>query len=115
MKKIFAVLFCLNLWIASADNYRYELALVAIFQDEASYLKEWIEFHRLVGVEHFYLFNNLSSDNYREVLDPYIRQGIVELVDWNFESSNVEEWNQIQCRAYEAAIAMAGKKTKWLA
>lgn len=32
---------------------RYYLAAAAIFQDEAPYLKEWIEYHKLIGVEHF--------------------------------------------------------------
>jgi hypothetical protein len=31
------------------------LAITAIFQNEAPYLKEWIEFHLLMGAEHFYL------------------------------------------------------------
>lgn len=39
---------------------QYELAICAIFQDEAAYLKEWIEFHKLVGVQHFYLYNHAS-------------------------------------------------------
>ncbi len=34
------------------------MSLCAIFKDEADYLREWIEFHRIVGVEHFYLYNN---------------------------------------------------------
>jgi len=32
-----------------------------------------------VGVEHFYLYNHLSKDEYAEVLEPYIKEGIVEL------------------------------------
>ena len=34
------------------------LAICAIYRDEAPYLREWIEFHRLVGVEHFFLYDN---------------------------------------------------------
>jgi hypothetical protein len=26
----------------------------ALYQDEAPYMREWVEFHRLMGVEHFY-------------------------------------------------------------
>jgi hypothetical protein len=62
-------------------EYKYDLAICAIFQDEAPYLKEWIEFHRLVGVEHFYLYNHRSRDHYQEVLKPYILSGLVELID----------------------------------
>ena len=34
------------------------LSVCAIYRDEAHYLAEWIEFHRLVGVERFFLYNN---------------------------------------------------------
>ena len=34
---------------------QYKVSIGAIFKNEALYLKEWIEFHRIVGVEHFYL------------------------------------------------------------
>ena len=37
---------------------KYKLSICAIFKNEANYLKEWIEYHRMVGVEHFYLYNS---------------------------------------------------------
>ena len=54
----------------------------SIFRDEAPYLKEFIELHRIVGVEKFYLYQNNSSDDYLAVLQPYIDKGIVDLVQW---------------------------------
>jgi hypothetical protein len=55
-----------------------------MFKDEAPWLKEWISYHHnILGVEHFYLYNNDSSDDYREVLRPWIDQHIVELIDWS--------------------------------
>ena len=56
----------------------WDLAIATMFQDEARWLKEWLEYHLLVGVQHFYLYNNLSSDNYQDVLQPYI-----DAVTWN--------------------------------
>lgn len=41
---------------------RFALAVCAIFKDEAAYLREWLDFHLLMGVEHFYLYDNGSSD-----------------------------------------------------
>lgn len=43
---------------------KYYLALVSFFRNEARFLKEWIEFYRMIGVEHFYLYNHLSDDNF---------------------------------------------------
>lgn len=53
---------------------QYKVSVCAIFKNEAPYLKEWIEFNRIVGVEHFYLYNNNSEDNYEEIIAPYIKK-----------------------------------------
>ena len=62
--------------------FRYDLAVVAIFKDEGKYLKEWLDYHLLAGVEHFYLYNNDSSDDYQEVLAPYVKANLVTLTDF---------------------------------
>ncbi len=95
--------------------YKYDLAIAAIFKDEAPYLKEWIEFHRLIGVQHFYLINNLSTDNYLEVLQPYIQSGLVEIIDWPVTHASQKEFVSLQCKAYSYMIKKVRKKVKWLA
>lgn len=60
----------------------YELVVASMFRDEGNYLKEWVEYHQMVGVDHFWLYNNMSTDNWREVLQPYIDSGLVEVFDW---------------------------------
>ena len=62
-----------------------KLAICAIFRNEARYLREWLEFHRLVGIERFYLYNNRSSDDYMPVLRPYLASGVVVLNEWPFQ------------------------------
>lgn len=57
------------------------LSICATFKDEAPYIPEWIEFHRRVGVEHFFLYDNLSTDRSREVLEQWVRAGLVTLSD----------------------------------
>jgi hypothetical protein len=91
------------------------LSVAAVFRNEAPYLKEWIEFHRLVGCDHFYLLNNLSTDDYLKVLDPYIKRGIVDLFSWPIEHQDVEDWNEIQVLGLNRALHFAKNQTKWLA
>ncbi|MBQ7454543.1 MAG: glycosyltransferase family 92 protein [Selenomonadaceae bacterium] len=62
--------------------FPYDLAVVAIFKDEAPYLKEWLDYHLLAGVDHFYLYNNDSSDNFSEVLAPYAEANLVTLTNF---------------------------------
>ena len=65
--------------IEDSTLFKYELAIVAILKNEAPYMKEWIDYHLIAGVEHFYLYDNESNDNLKEVLKPYIDEGIVTL------------------------------------
>lgn len=85
---------------------QYHLSICAIFKNEARYLKEWIEFHRIVGVEHFYLYNNNSTDDFYSVLESYVREGTVDLYPW--------EMHPGQVRAYADCILIKAH-TKWLA
>ena len=57
--------------------FLYDLAIVAILKNEGHYLKEWLDYHLLAGVEHFYFYDNDSTDNYNEIIAPYIAAGLV--------------------------------------
>ena len=57
---------------------KYGLGITAIVKNEARYLAEWIEYHRLIGVGKFYIYDNESTDGILAVLDKYIAEGIVE-------------------------------------
>jgi len=65
-----------------------KVSIVSQFRDEAKFLKEWIEFHLMIGFDNFYLINHLSEDNYLEVLQPYIERGIVHLTNLSVETNN---------------------------
>ncbi len=86
---------------------KYYVSICAIFKDEGCYLKEWIEFHKIIGIEHFYLYNNFSSDNYLEILAPYIDAGDVTLIDWPIP--------QGQMSAYQDCFNKFRDNTNWLA
>ncbi len=72
------------LFSCTSSPERSRLAICAIFKNEAPWLKEWIAYHaNVLGVSHFYLYNDKSEDNYLEVLEPYIEVGLVEVIDWD--------------------------------
>ncbi len=54
----------------------HSLSVTSIIKNEPDIL-EWIEYHRLVGVDHFYLYDNESTDGLEEKLKSYIDAGIV--------------------------------------
>lgn len=65
------------------NNFPKYLSLCAIIKNEAPYLVEWIEYHRMMGVELFYLYDNNSTDNTQEILAPYIKNNIVRYKPWH--------------------------------
>jgi hypothetical protein len=101
---------------------KYKLSVCALFKNEAMYLKEWLEYHQMVGVDHFYLYDNGSRDGSRGILLPYIRNGIVTLTHWpdgvkNSDEENLQHWVlSTQLPAYENAIKrFAIHDSEWLA
>ena len=60
------------------DLFLHDLSIVAILKNEGPYLKEWLDYHLLAGVDHFYLYDNESPDNQAEVAKPYVEAGLVD-------------------------------------
>lgn len=90
-----------------------ELAIGSMFRNEAPYLKEWIEYHKMVGVSHFWLYNDNSTDNWSEVLQPYVDAGLVEVLDWPTPPGGA--YNHRQVEAFRDAIQHARGNVAWLA
>jgi len=84
-----------------------ELAVCAIFRDEARYLAEWVTFHRLQGVERFYLYDNLSDDDWHLELAPEIEAGIVEVAHWPPHPG--------QLSAYDDCLERHRDEARWIA
>ena len=43
---------------------KYFLSVLSIFKNESHILEEWLNHYINEGVDHFYLLNNNSDDNY---------------------------------------------------
>ena len=91
----------------SVHKFPYTLSITAIMKNEGAYLKEWLDFHILVGVEKFYLYDNGSTDNTMKILKPYIDQGIVDYTYWPGKAQ--------QMIVYVDSINKHELETKWMA
>jgi len=97
------------------DRSKPYLALCSMYRDHAEYLQEWIEFHRLVGVERFFLYDNESTDDHERVLAPYVERGIVTVHPWQRPES-VERgvpWGLIY--AFDDCLARHRDDSRWIA
>jgi hypothetical protein len=81
----------------------HELAVCAIFREEAPFLDEWLAFHAAVGATHFYLYNNFSTDAFASVLAPWIAHGWVTLHDWPVPVGQLPAYRHCVRRYWAAA------------
>ena len=61
--------------------FENEVAIVLIVKNESLYIGEWLDYHYRIGVDKFYIYDNDSEDRSEllEVLNPWIRAGVVDL------------------------------------
>ena len=69
---------------------RFFLSFVTNFKDENRYLKEWLNYHIGVGVDHFYLINQDDSEESKKILQPYEKAGYVTQYDWSHLKNKLE-------------------------
>jgi len=62
------------------DNLK--LSICSIVKDEGEYLSEWIAYHRLIGISHFTIYDNESSDSTTRILSCLARIGVVNRIPW---------------------------------
>lgn len=83
------------------------LSVVACFKDEGPFLREWIEFHLLNGVEHFYLYDNSSSDDPTKILKKYVDSAVLTLFSTNMACC------QLAC--FFHALTTYRDRSRWMA
>ncbi|MDR2709099.1 MAG: glycosyltransferase family 92 protein [Elusimicrobiota bacterium] len=90
--------------------FENEIAIVAIMKNEGPYLDEWICYHLIMGVEKFYLYDDESTDDTKEILKKYIEKGIVDYT--YFPGPKHGRNKQLDC--YGQTIKKYANKIKWV-
>lgn len=72
-------------------RYQYEIAMCSVIgdrgpPDKRKELLAWIEYHRLIGVQHFFLYDFVSFTHLADLLVDYIKQGLVSVTPWPHEN-----------------------------
>jgi hypothetical protein len=85
------------------------ITLVGMFRNEAKYIKEWLSYYHLIGVDNFIVFFHKNTDYSLDILDSLSFKEKIQII-------HVEEENNVgvyfQNRIYERAIELA--KTEWV-
>ena len=83
------------------------LSICAIVKNEALYIDEWIRFHYHQGVEHFFIYENESTDITWDILKFWEKQGIATIEKLPGSSQ--------QKIAYEKCLKEHGHESQWVA
>ena len=83
------------------------LSLCCIVRDETPFLREFVEYHAVVGVEHFYFYDHQSREPVADTLADHVRNGLVTVRECG------PEWTQL--RAYADCLSRCGRFTRWMA
>ncbi|MBI9044050.1 MAG: glycosyltransferase family 92 protein [Anaerolineaceae bacterium] len=82
------------------------ISLCLIARNEAEYLEEWLDYHILLGVDRFYIYDNESIIPIKEVIKTYIDTGWVHVFEIQGKSQ--------QLFAYDHCLANYGERTQWM-
>lgn len=88
-------------------HFEQELAIVAIAKNEGRYIKQWLAYHKAVGISKIYLYDNDSEDELENIVKPYIDIGFVEYIKISGQG--------MQLVAYNDAIKRLSEKVRYLA
>ncbi|BGP13145.1 hypothetical protein JCM10213_000277 [Rhodosporidiobolus nylandii] len=69
----------------TSPSARAKVAICAVPTHEERFLPEWLTWHRLLGVERFFLFDNAPSRGMRRLLRPWIEEGSVVLYEIDYD------------------------------
>lgn len=93
--------------IYKTSEYKYRISIAAIIKNEGEYIEEWLQFHILMGIEHFYVYDNESSDNTAEILKEYEKIGLVTYIFWPGKGQQVPAYTNAIDRFKNESIYMA--------
>ena len=83
------------------------LALCAIVKDEGPFLREWLLYHSMIGVEHFFLYDNGSSPPVSESLGELAAMGHVTILGTPNRA--------MQLPVYNHCLTEFGSRFAWIA
>ena len=89
------------------ERGRFGVSVMAILKNEAPNMAEWLCHHMAIGVDHFFLYDNGSTDELHEVLKPFADHGIVTTVYFPMRG--------LQRDANNHVVRFFGATTEWLA
>ena len=93
------------------NKFKYYSSLCLLIKNENEYLKEWLDHHEEIGIDHFYIYDNGSTVPVLETIKEY-KDG------YYVNKTTVIEWvgtfKHMQHECYDHCLLHFGNETRWL-
>lgn len=100
----------------ACETQTESLAAVLICRDEEDYIDEWIRYHVLAGVRHFYIYDNGSVDSTVAKASVHGRgEVMIKIHPWKIHAAIGKYFISAQEIAYVHAVLNYGHKHRWMA
>lgn len=96
---------------------RHGYAVVVCVKNEGAYIAEWLRFHKMVGIRHFFVYDNGSTDDTVDALRATVPSHEFTLVPWGGRvvSTKTSQLIDGQVLAYSHAILNFGQDFRRMA
>jgi hypothetical protein len=88
--------FAPGLHSATPGAFMDKIGICAIFKDEARDLLEWLAFHKMIGVDRFFLYDNGSSDGGSELIRRSDFSRNVMITKWDDRPGQLSAYNHFR-------------------
>ena len=89
---------------------KYNFSVGVMFKNESHIMKEWINHYLRIGVDHIYMINHSSNDNYMDILTKYVNDKVVTLYHSEHKPKRLAQIEQ-----YNKNITPHVKDSQWFA
>lgn len=87
------------------------ICLAAILRDEEPFLDEWLVYHKMIGIDHFFLYDDAPELPLQKLLQPHA--DYVTVIPWHFMHEERPGRNR-QTKAYNHAVEQYGAGFEWI-
>jgi hypothetical protein len=87
-----ALVLLISLLLATA-NAKTFLGICSMLRNEKKWLRAWIEWHLMVGVNHFFILDDNSDDGSAAILEEYAAAGLLTLLSSQARQELVRDGN----------------------
>lgn len=84
----------------------YYCSLCLIVRDDHAYIREWVDYYLMIGVDHFYITDHKSSPPLEGILHDYIVKGLITYV--------YDERSHPQIEVYNECIRKYADASRWI-